>query len=324
MNTKKFIFTILMFTLCLTGCSGSSGNQSLTYTDVLFDTVINIQILDSKDDSLIQDCREICLKYDEMFSRTNENSEISKINNADGKAVEVSDETIEIIKKGLYYSELSDGAFDISIGSVSSLWDFKSEEHIIPESSLITTAVSSVDYNNIIISGNTVQLNDPNMMIDVGAIAKGYIADQLKTYLLSKNVEHALINLGGNVLAIGSKLDGSDFNIGIQKPFDETGAPITSVKINNVSVVTTGIYQRYFEKNSELYHHILDPETGYPCSNNLYSVTIITGSSVDADSLSTTCYLLGFEKGMELVNSLNNVKAIFITDDFELHYSDNF
>ena len=137
-------------------------------------------------------------------------------------------------------------------------------------------------------------------------------------------MKHALINLGGNVLALGTKLDGSDYNIGIQKPFDESGNPVTSVRISDQSVVTSGIYQRYFKKDGTIYHHILDPATGYPCKNNLYSVTIITDSSLTADALSTTCFLLGYDRGMKLIDQLDNVDAVFITDDNEIHYSSNF
>ena len=137
-------------------------------------------------------------------------------------------------------------------------------------------------------------------------------------------MKHAIINLGGNVLTIGTKTDGSDYNIGIQKPFDKSGQPITSVKVSDKSVVTTGTYQRYFEKNNKIYHHIIDPTTGYPCENNLSSVTIITNSSLTADALSTTCFLLGYEDGMKLVNLLDNVDAVFITNDNKIHYSNNF
>ena len=113
--------------------------------------------------------------------------------------------------------------------------------------------------------------------------------------------------------------DGSKYNIGIQKPFDESGEAITSVQLKDQTVVTSGIYERYFKKNGKLYHHILDPRTGYPCENNLYSVSIITDSSTKADALSTTCFLLGYEKGMELIQSMDGVKAIFITDDEKVH-----
>ena len=259
-----------------------------------------------------------------MFSNKIEDSEISRINSAGGNPVEVSKETIKLIKKGIYYSEMSDGVFDITIAPVSNLWDFKAETPLVPSPEAIAEAVSHVNYENIIIRDNTVKLTDPHAGIDLGAIAKGYIADRIKDYLEEEGVRHAMINLGGNVLAMGSKLDGSDYNIGIQKPFDETGEPITSVKISDKSVVTSGIYQRYFKADGKIYHHILDPNTGYPCENNLYSVTILTDSSLTADALSTTCFLLGYDRGMKLINQLDNVDAVFITNDNQIHYSKNF
>ena len=321
--TRYIILTVItIFFLC--GCTVPVTQEKLTYTDTLFDTVISIQILDSTNKELLKGCEEICKKYDTMFSRTNKDSDISKINSAKGKTVEVSDDTISIIKEGIYFSELSNGAFDITIGTVSSLWDFRSEEKSVPSPDTIKSAVSHINYQNIIVNGNTVQLTDPNTKIDVGALAKGYIADKVKEYLLENDVKHAIIDLGGNVLVIGSKPDGSDYNIGIQKPFDQTGVPVTSVKLSDRSIVTTGIYQRFFESDGDFYHHILDPETGYPCKNNLYSATIVTDSSLKADALSTTCFLLGLEEGMDLINHLEYADAVFITYDNELHYSKDF
>lgn len=324
MKHQRITALLTATVLFLSGCSFADKRQDLTYTDTLFDTVIKIQILDSVDEEVLEGCKELCQKYDTMFSNRIEDSEISKINNAKGNPVEVSAETLTLIETGIYYSELSDGAFDITISPVSTLWDFKSEPPAVPSEDTIADAVSHVDYHSIIIEGNTVRLTDPEAGIDVGALAKGFIADQLKEYLKEEGVKHALINLGGNVLALGTKLDGSDYNIGIQKPFDESGEPITSVKISDQSVVTSGIYQRYFQQDGKLYHHILDPKTGYPCENSLYSVSIITDSSLTADALSTTCFLLGYEKGMELINQLDDTDALFITNDNEIHYSDNF
>lgn len=324
MNYKKITALITAVSLLLCGCSSFSKERDLTYTDTLFDTVIRVQILDPADEDILKGVEKLCKKYDTMFSRTNPESEISKINNSKGEAVSVSEDTTTIIKKGIYYSEMSKGAFDISIGSVSSLWDFKTEDPSLPSKKALTDATSHVNYQNIVVSGNTVRLADPNMLLDVGAIAKGYIADRVKEYLEDNGVKHATINLGGNVQTIGTKPDGSPYNIGIQKPFDESGQAITSVKVKDQSVVTTGTYQRYFEKNDIMYHHILDPKTGSPCENNLQSVTIITDSSLTADALSTTCFLLGLDKGMNLIDQLKNVDAVFITDNDELHYSKNF
>ena len=324
MKYKRLTALLSASILLLSGCSGLPRERSQTYTDTLFDTVISVQIFDSVDEDVLKGCEKLCKKYDSMFSNKIEDSEISRINSAGGNPVEVSKETIKLIKKGIYYSEMSDGAFDITIAPVSNLWDFKAETPLVPSPEAIAEAVSHVNYENIIIRDNTVKLTDPHAGIDLGAIAKGYIADRIKDYLEEEGVRHAMINLGGNVLAMDSKLDGSDYNIGIQKPFDETGEPITSVKISDKSVVTSGIYQRYFKTDGKIYHHILDPNTGYPCENNLYSVTILTDSSLTADALSTTCFLLGYDRGMKLINQLDNVDAVFITNDNQIHYSKNF
>ena len=324
MKYKRLTALLSASILLLSGCSGLPRERSQTYTDTLFDTVISVQIFDSVDEDVLEGCEKLCKKYDSMFSNKIEDSEISRINSAGGNPVEVSKETIKLIKRGIYYSEMSDGVFDITIAPVSNLWDFKAETPLVPSPEAIAEAVSHVNYENIIIRDNTVKLTDPHAGIDLGAIAKGYIADRIKDYLEEEGVRHAMINLGGNVLAMGSKLDGSDYNIGIQEPFDETGEPITSVKISDKSVVTSGIYQRYFKADGKIYHHILDPNTGYPCENNLYSVTILTDSSLTADALSTTCFLLGYDRGMKLINQLDNVDAVFITNDNQIHYSKNF
>lgn len=309
--------------LLLTGCSGAKSStqtdQDLTYTDMLFDTVIKIQILDPADESILDGLKKLCEKYDTMFSATNTDSELYKLNHANGQPFTVSSETANLIQEGIHYSELSGGAFDLTIEPVSALWDFKADKPTVPSSDAIAQAVSHVDYTKVDIQDNTITLEDPEAGIDLGAIAKGYIADQVKTYLKKQEIKHAIINLGGNVDVIGTKPDGSKYNIGIQKPFDESGEAITSVQLKDQTVVTSGIYERYFKKNGKLYHHILDPRTGYPCENNLYSVSIITDSSTKADALSTTCFLLGYEKGMELIQSMDGVEAIFITDDEKVH-----
>lgn len=324
MKMKKIIALAAITSLLLCGCEKPLSKKDLTYTDTLFDTVISVQILDPVDESVIKGCEKLCKDYDAKFSKSNEESDISRINSAKGKFVEVSEDTVTLLEKGIYYSELSYGIFDITIGSVSDLWDFHAEQPSVPSKKKVRSAKKHVSYHNIMIQDNRVKLTDPKTKLDVGAIAKGYIADRLKEYLVKNEVKHAVINLGGNVLTLGTKTDGSKYNIGIQRPFDESGKPITSIKVADKSVVTTGTYQRYFKKDGKLYHHVLNPATGYPCENTLSSVTIITDSSLTADALSTTCFLLGFEEGLKLVNLLDNVDAVFITNDNEIHYSENF
>ncbi len=311
----------LLIVFTVSGCSLDNGKTSIKTTGIYFDTVISIEIWGNSDEAILENCKSMCERYEQLLSRTIKTSDVSKINNAGGASVEVDEETAEVIKKGLYYSALSDGFFDITIAPLSILWDIENNPGNIPEQSAIDEAKSHVNYKNVLLQGNTVTLKDPKAAIDLGAIAKGYIADKLKAYLKEQNIEHALINLGGNILALGNKADGEDFHIGIQKPFDEQGAAITTVDINGKSVVSSGIYERYFEKNGKIYHHLINPKTGYPFDNNLLQVTIISDYSVDGDGLSTTVFALGLEQGTKMIESIEGVKAIFVTEDEKLHYA---
>lgn len=315
----KYLQTIFLafIVMLLLGCSVTS-KEPISKTGFYFDTVITITIYDSDNEDLLEQCFSYCNAFEKQISRTIETSEISRINAANGNPVEVSDTTLELIKKGIEYGDLTDGAFDITIAPLSELWDFKNNPWTVPFDTEILEALSHVNYESIIIEGNTITLTDPNAAIDLGGIAKGYIADKLKEYLLGEGVESALINLGGNILAIGEKPGNSPFNIGIQKPFDERNATITSVAVRNSSVVTSGSYERYFEVNDTIYHHILNTKTGYPSDTGLLSVTILSEKSVDGDALSTACFALGPEKGKKLINSLEDVDAIFITKGYEI------
>lgn len=310
------LLTLLIGSMALTGCQRNI--DPISKTGVLFDTIVTITLYDSDDESILDECFAMCESYQQQFSRTIDTSEVSQINDASGNAVEVSDDTRDLLQIGLDYYELSGGKFDFTIGELSSLWDFGNNEGTIPADSDIQAALSTVGGSGVHIDGNYVSLDNPKTMIDLGGIAKGYIADQLKTYLLSQGVNSAMINLGGNILAVGSKTDGSDYTIGIQKPFDEDTVMLT-VNVSDKSVVTSGCYERYFKIGDKIYHHILDTSTGYPVDNNLYSVTIISDKSVDGDGLSTTCYALGLEKGMELIESLDNTEAVFITNDYQVY-----
>ena len=321
---KLFIIGFLTGILfILSGCASTDSNP-LTYQDTLFDTVIQIRIYDANADEALDACKTACKTYENLFSRTVEGSDIYRLNHANGSPTELSDETITLLKLALQYCELSDGAFDVTLAPLSDLWNFQDNSGVLPDNTAIVEALSHVGYKNVMITGNTVQLLDAQTEIDLGGIAKGYIADQLKAILKEHNVEHALIDLGGNILALGGKPDGTAFRIGIQKPFSLSGEAMTYVETTNQSVVSSGVYQRYFELDGTIYHHIVNPRTGYPYQNHLYGVTILSDSSADADALSTTCFALGPEEGMKLINSLDYAEALFITDEYELLYSNNF
>lgn len=328
MEKKKQRFLGLLTGICLLigstvfldGCGNQEKEQSISRLGYALNTQIEITLYGTEDEQLITDCFQICSDYEKNLSRTIETSEIA-ILNKEGTAV-VSDETIELLKKGLYYSELSEGAFDITIEPISSLWDFTSGENILPNAQLIQENLKYVNYHNVKLDGNTVSLKEDKMGIDLGAIAKGYIADKVKEYLVEQGVESATISLGGNIVCIGGKPSGEDFHLGIQNP---KTAPQRDAKIgiwlSDQSLVTSGDYERYMVVNGKKYHHILNPKTGYSYDNNLASVTIISEKSVDGDGLSTTCFALGLEKGMNLINSMDHVWAIFIDQEGNISYS---
>lgn len=319
---KKFklagiLFLALFF---LSGCS-SVSDTPISKTATFFDTVITIRIYDKDSEDILDKCLEKCKDYESRFSRTLEGSEIYQLNHAGGQSMVLSADTVELINLGLKYCELSEGSFDITVAPLDDLWNFKDNEGTVPDEASIAEARSHVNYHTVLVDGNTVKLTDPKAQIDLGAVAKGYIADKLKAFMKKEGVKHAIIDLGGNVLAVGSKPGGASFNIGIQKPFAEQGKAITTVKVNDQSVVSSGIYQRYFKVDDKIYHHILNPATGYPCENSLLGVTIICNSSADADGLSTTCFVLGKKRGLELINSISGVEAVFITSDYKLYYT---
>ena len=307
----------------LNGCTVPPKSESLTMTGTYFDTVVQIEVWGA-DQEIMEHCRQMCEDYEQMLSATIETSEISRINNAGGEPVEVSDETAGLIEEGIKYGDISDGRFDITIAPATDLWNFTdNEEKILPDPDELAEAVTHIDYHCIKVEGNTVTLTDPEARIDLGGIAKGYIADRLKEYLKDEGIEHALIDLGGNMLTLGRRYDGNDFRIGIQKPFAGTGTAMAVVSVNDKSVVTSGDYERYFEKDGVIYHHILDPDTGYPVQNDLDQVTIISDQSVDGDALSTTCFAMGLEDGLELIRNLDGIEAVFVTKDGEMHTSSN-
>lgn len=261
-----------------------------------------------------------------MFSRTNPDSTLYKLN--DGQITTVPHELGELISYGIQYADMSDGAFDITIGSVSSLWDFTSDNPAVPDDSDIQNALSYVDYTRLKLTENndgTYTVDKPDKtIIDLGAIAKGYIADKIRNFLLEKSINRGIINLGGNVLCVGEKSSDNPFLIGIKKPFSEDSVPLVTLRLNNKSAVSSGNYERYFYQDGKLYHHILNPSTGYPYDNGLSDVTIISDASVTGDCLSTTCFALGADKGLELIESLSGIEAMFVMSDGTIKYSSGF
>ena len=344
--------TVLVCPMLLsTGCgnitdadTSNSKNEPISISSIKLNTAVQITIYDSQDKALLDDCLALCDKYELIFSRTNDKSELYKLNHrkdvsdgdfgTDGQTTpypvsgtadtwHISEDLAALLSEGLDITRESDGAFDIAIAPLTSLWDFTAEDPEVPDDAAIQKALPLCSSDGVTIDGQDITLPSDDIQFDVGAIAKGYIADRLKDFLIKKGVKSAIINLGGNVLCIGSKPDGTPFKIGIQKPFADRNETEAVMDITGKSVVSSGIYERCFKQDGKLYHHILNPQTGYPYDNGLISVTIISDQSVDGDALSTTCFALGLEDGLKFAEK-KGVQAVFITEDYELHYTDGF
>ena len=311
------IVAITIMILTLSGCANqqekASDVQKQTKVGYYLDTVITLTAYTDRPE-LLEKGLEYCGEYEKMLSRTVEGSDVWNINHAEGKTVTVSDETAEILRTAIEISEKSGGAFDITIAPVSVLWDFTSGSQVIPEEAAIEQAVRLVDYRQIRIDGNSVTL-PAGMKIDLGGIAKGYIADAVKAKLEAAGITSAILSFGGNIVAIGMKPDGSPWKVGIQDIDEPTGTTMMVSLNYGGSTVTSGIYERGFTVDGITYHHILSSENGWPIQNELASVTIFSDSSMLGDALSTAVFALGTEKGSRLIESMDGVEALFIRRD---------
>lgn len=316
---------ILLAFFIFNACSNDGlSNNPIVFSGLYFDTFVTITIYDKADNTIKENLNDLCNKYDLLFSTENPESELYKINHSSNSPVIVSDEMLEVINDSIYYAKLSNGLLDPSIESISSLWNFTEDNKSLPDENSIKEKLKTVDYNNIVINNNTITLLN-NSKIGLGYIAKGYIADKILEYLKNNNIENCIINLGGNILVNGHKNNNLSFNLGIEKPFTN-GEVIYKISNNNskLSLVTSGVSKRYFEYQNKIYHHILDVKTGYPVTNNVYSVTITGPSSETCDALSTYLFILGKEEGLKYINNLKDYEALYIMDNYSIYKSDNF
>ncbi len=316
-----FFALICVLLLLLTSCR-SSASSEVSRTGFALDTVVSITVYDIAEsvdgEAVLDACFAEIKRLEELFSATIPESDISSINESAGEPVIVSEETAELLQIALHYASLSEGAFDITLRPVTALWDFTAASPALPDEEALSAAVASVDYRHLTVTGNTVTLSEG--ALDLGGIAKGFIADRVRDLLLEQGVISALIDLGGNIVVCGTK-ENKDWRIGIKDPAntEELCAIVTG---QDLSVVTSGIYERGFTLDGVRYHHLLSPESGMPVQNGLASVTIVCERSVQADALSTTCFVLGEERAKALLNDLEGVEALFVREDGTLSATD--
>lgn len=318
---RRALSGLLCACVCLGfgGCRGQNGAAPLTRTSFLLDTTVSLTLYEG-DAALLDGCMERIARYEALFSRTAQGSDVDRINRSAGEPVTVSDETAALLRLALDVGALSDGALDITVAPLVELWGF-GQDPAVPDPAAVEEALSRVGYDRLVLEGNTVRL-PAGMAVDLGAVAKGYIADRLRDYLLQNGCRSAVIDLGGNILTVGDK-QGEPFAIGIADPLARERL-LCTIPVCDGAVVTSGSYQRYFEQDGRRYHHLLDPDTGYPAENGLLSVTVLCGEAARADALSTACFVLGPARGKELAETLPGVEALFVLADGTRQYTSGF
>ncbi len=307
------LLPLLLGLLLLSACGET---EPVSKTNFMLDTIVQITLYDGTDPGVIDQAFDEIRRLEDILSVEREGSDLDRLAQAAGQDwVEIQPETEEVLRLAKTYSARSQGAFDVTAGPLIDLWDIHNGEGHYPSPEELAQVLPLIGDADLLVEEGRAYLARPGMIANLGAIAKGYIADQVKALLVEQGVEHAVLDLGRNVLLIGGKPDGSSFVVGVQDPNQEQGQLMGRIEATDKSIVTSGINERKFTYNGQSYHHVLDPVTGFPVENELASVTILSQSSADGDALSTTCLLLGREKGMALVESLEGVEALFIAKD---------
>lgn len=309
---------VLAAILLAAACLPFLGNRQQTRTQFLMDTVVSITAPRSAKKA-VDDCFAELSQLDGMLSAYRADSEVSRINaGAYAAPVAVPDELFALLSRAQALSAQTDGAFDITVKPLMDVWDIRSGRGVVPDQAQIASALECVGYRYLELDAKekTVRFTRPGMQIELGGIAKGYAGDRVRELLLSAGVQGAIVDLGGNIVTVPPK-SGRPYTVGLQQPGAPRGSYFTTVESAGGSVVTSGPYERYFEADGQVYHHILDPQTGYPAQTGLKSVTVLSEDGTLSDALSTALFVQGPDKGRQTAQRLG-VQAIFLTDTDEM------
>lgn len=324
LNKKTIIiFAILLsLSLILTACSnGKDEIKTAEDNAFLMDTLVQMRAHGENADIAVEESMVRIKEIESLMSKTIETSDIYQLNNNPKQKVEIDQQSLNVLKKAKNYAEITQGDFDLTIGALVDLWGIGTENASVPVQNEIEKALANTGYQYLKLYDDSAEITKAGVKLDLGGIAKGYAAEEVKKIVEKNNIEHAFVNLGGNVLVIGDKPDGSPWKIGIQDPREGRGNVMAIIDAVDLTIVTSGNYERYFEENGKLYHHIIDPKTGYPAENNLLSVSIISQNSFDADALSTAIYVMGLERGMNFIEDIEDVDVMFITEELDVYLS---
>ena len=330
MKRQLAALLLTIFALSLTAC-GETAAESETRTVYAMDTVMNLTVYGENAAAVLESAEKELHTLDEaVLSRTAEGSELYALNTSNGETVECGADDVlpALIETALTISDATDGAFDPTLAPVLDAWGFTKDERRVPSVDELKELLSHTGCGKVTLEktadGWTVTLLD-GAQLDLGGIAKGYAADLLRAQLEKEGVTSATLDLGGDVFVMGRKTDGSDWRIAVKDPAD-TESYLGIVSAADKFIVTSGVYERYFEENGVRYHHILDPKTGCPAESGLVSVTVLCENGAWADALSTACFVLGPDGALALRDDLadqgTNFELILVTDDGRVLYTD--
>jgi len=328
-NLKAFILITSLLFLAAACSNDQETHEPTAGTHVGLGTASRITIYDQPEDRAENTLGLVFDRIDEIEARMSlydEQSEINQVNRHSGTGTaSVSEDTYQVLKLAKEVAESSGGAFDPTVGPLITEWGFSTDEPKVPSGERIASLTELVDYRKLNLSREgEAELLKEGMKLDLGGIAKGYAADEANRIIREEGSSSALVNLGGNIMLVGEKPDGTPWRIGIQDPESHRGDYVLILFLDSGTVVTSGIYERFFHENDTMYHHLLDTKTGYPAENNLESVTIVTENSAYADAVSTAAFILGLDGGWDYLESLEGTEGIFLTRDKDVYMTSGF
>lgn len=316
---KKSLIAIILCAVIVFGIVSYdfiSGRSSCEKTSVAMGTVVTVKLFGfGAKNGLDKIETEINGLENSVLSWRKEGSDVYRINKGSGTQVSVSPDTVKIIGQCIDISDDCGGVFDITIGNVTKLWDFGGNNQRLPSDDEIKTALGSVGYKNVSISGNAVQIKK-GQSLDLGAVGKGFVCDKIKELLDKGRTKSAVVSVGGSLLIYGNRT----FSVGIVNP-DNDKQSMGTLKLKDTCVSTSGNYEKYFEQDGKRYHHILNATTGYPATSEFKSVTVVCESGLISDALSTVCYIAGYRKSIEILKKFD-AEAVFIFNNNAVRVTD--
>lgn len=318
---KRFAAALLTIWMIgtLTACGGQQETPA-TRQIIAMDTAMTFTVYGEQGNDAVQEMVKEVQRLEQLLDRTEDDSAITRLNEAGGGKTEVGGEICGLLEKAVEFSCAADGAFDITIAPVVSAWGFTEAEFRVPQQAELTELLDRVGAEHVLTDGETAALTG-GAQVDLGGIAKGYASDRMAEIFAGYGLERGWVSLGGNVLAWGSKNDGTPWKVGIQDPKDPNGETyVGMIGLENAYAVTSGGYQRYFEENGKTYHHILDPATGYPADSGLTSVTVVADSTVGngtmCDALSTALFVMGEDGALDFWRTgVYDFELVLVTED---------